>query len=72
MLTPGRNCAAQVSNFCTIQKSLLSQDMQKLEATAEALRQRLNVTVQKFADVTAQARDIVTTVTKQASTFGTI
>lgn len=60
--------AMQVSNFCTIQKGLLSQDMQQLESTAEALRQRLDVTVKRFADVTAQAHSIVNTVTKQAST----
>ena len=57
----------QVSNFCTIQKSLLGQNMQSLEQTAEAMRKRLEVTVRKFDDVKIQAHDIVETVTFQAS-----
>lgn len=57
----------QVSNFCTLQKSLLGQNMQSLEQTAEAMRKRLEVTVRKFDDVKIQANDIVETVTFQAS-----
>ena len=57
----------QVSNFCTLQKSLLSQNMQTLEQTARDMRKRLEETVRKFDEVKFQAQLIVATVTEQAS-----